>query len=178
MKNMYVYNRALRSVKDKEFIKDIYDLDDTAFELWKTAKLNTNIIWDDWKEAEIGYKAYWELEQYIKKHNMIDDVLFDLAADFKWDKGLENACKRFDKEFGIKPYVEFRGTLFDPNDGWTRIYDDVIFDMPEGNAINLVKQLEDTYGNYPNVKKACEVFYNKTYRTEPYDYRIYKGNNQ
>lgn len=89
-------------VKDKEHIKSLYGLDDTAFELWKTARLNTDIIhYNNPKKAEIGYKAYWDLKNYIKEHNIDDEVLWELAPDFAWDGGLSDYVEKMDKEHGI-----------------------------------------------------------------------------
>lgn len=172
-KNNYLVTMARKDVKDKAFIMKLYDLDETAFELWKTARLNTNIIHENNPgKAEIGYKAYWDLQNYIKQNDMNDDVLSDLSAEFAWDRRLHNACKRFDKKYGKKNYQEFNGVLFDPADGWTMIYDDIILELDDDVAKDVVSKFEQEYGKYPNVKKACSVYYNGTYRTEPYDYSM------
>lgn len=102
---------AQNKVKDEGHIRSVYNLDKKAFELYKQAELNTDIIHaNNPRKAEIGYKAYWDLEQYLRNNNMDDDVLYDLAADFAWNSGLSDACKRFDKQ--IKESYDYNG-LFD-----------------------------------------------------------------
>lgn len=90
---------AQNKVEDERHIRSVYNLDKKAFELYKQAELNTDIIHaNNPRKAEIGYKAYWDLEQYLRNNNMDETVLYDLAADFAWDTGLSDACKRFDKQ--------------------------------------------------------------------------------
>lgn len=168
--NEYGYDflgNAQDRVRDENRVRSVYNLDKRAYELYKLAELNTDIIHsNNPRKAEIGYKAYWDLAQYLRNNNMDETVLYDLAADFRWDSGLDNACKRFDKQYGKKNYVKFNGVLFDPTDGWTEIYDTII----NGANNNTVQKLDDKYGNYPNVRKAIDVYYAGTYYTEPMDY--------
>lgn len=66
----------------KRFIKANYDRDYVE-SLMKKAKRNLN--------SPSGYKAYYELEKYVVDHNLDDDILYDLAADFRWDDDLNDA---------------------------------------------------------------------------------------
>ena len=167
--NESVLSRAQSEVADKQRTMQVYGIDDKAFELFKKALLNTDIIHaDNPAKAKIGYKAYWDLSNYIRENGLPDDILYDLAADFEWSDKLGNAYKEFDNKYGKKNYVRFEGKLFNPEDGWTRIYDDIIHSS--NNPDETAKKLEHIYGNYPNVVKACDVYWTDTYYDEPSDY--------
>ena len=49
-------------------------------------------------DTEEGYKAYHEFENYIKSNNLDDAILYDLAAEFKWDSELGRAVERLEAE--------------------------------------------------------------------------------
>ena len=105
--NEYGYDflgNAQDRVRDENRVRSVYNLDKRAYELYKLAELNTDIIHsNNPRKAEIGYKAYWDLAQYLRNNN-------------------------------------------------------------------TVQKLDDKYGNYPNVRKAIDVYYAGTYYTEPMDY--------
>ena len=122
-------------VKDEGHIRSVYNLDKKAFELYKQAELNTDIIHaNNPRKAEIGYKAYWDLEQYLRKNNMDDDVLYDLAADFAWNGGLSNACKRFDKQ--IRESYDYSGREYAESGDWYAT--NGLFDNCKQKILNLL----------------------------------------
>ena len=52
---------AQSKVANKQRTMQVYGIDDKAFELYKKAMLNTDIIHaDNPAKAKIGYKAYWD----------------------------------------------------------------------------------------------------------------------
>ena len=95
-----VLARTRQRLANKQHIMDVYGIDDTAFDLYKIAELNTDIIHaDNPAKAEIGYKAYYDLTKYLEEAGLPDDILYDLAADFEWSDKLDNAFRRYDRAY-------------------------------------------------------------------------------
>ena len=66
-----------------------YNMTPQQAELAQTAYDNLN--------TELGFKAYFELEQLTKLNKLNDAILYDLAADFDWDNKLANAIEKLAK---------------------------------------------------------------------------------
>lgn len=71
---------------DIESIIGAYQVPRRAAELYMEAKRHI--------DTEAGYRAFYELEKFVKANNLETDILFDLAADFAWDGSLNEAVER------------------------------------------------------------------------------------
>lgn len=65
------------AVETYEHMAQVYNITEAEYNLWVIAYTNL--------DTEIGYDAFYALEQAILKRNGDQNILFDLGASFAWD---------------------------------------------------------------------------------------------
>lgn len=65
------------AVETYEHMAQVYGITEAEYNLWVIAYTNLN--------TEIGYDAFYALEQSVLKRNGDQNILFDLGASFAWD---------------------------------------------------------------------------------------------
>ena len=65
------------AVETYEHMAQVYNITEAEYNLWVIAYTNL--------DTEIGYDAFYALEQSILKRDGDQNILFDLGASFAWD---------------------------------------------------------------------------------------------
>lgn len=95
------------AVQPYEHMAQVYGITEAEYNLWVTAYTNLN--------TEIGYDAFYALEQSILKRNGDQNILCDLGASFAWDGRLAIAMTQRE-EAGVSAMQ--RTTVELPESDW------------------------------------------------------------
>lgn len=81
------------AVESYEHTAQVYGITEAEYNLWVIAYTNV--------DTEVGYDAFYALEQSILKRDGNQDILWDLGASFAWDGQLGLALTKR-QEVGVE----------------------------------------------------------------------------
>lgn len=112
------------AVETYEHMAQVYGITEAEYNLWVTAYTNLN--------TEIGYDAFYALEQSILNRNGDQNILCDLGASFAWDGRLAVAMTQR-QEVGVSAMQ--RATAELPSRYWEPGAEDAGSELPESEWV-------------------------------------------